>query len=217
MEGPTPSSAIFYGSLSVHFGVFLLLRTFPFWEHQLAARILIGTSGLITAIVASLITGVQSTIKTQIAYASIAQIGIMFIEISLGWTTIALIHASGNALLRTYQLLVSPSVVSYAIRDQFYHPKKAGISKYAQRFIKLETTLYVLSVKEWGLEKFMNKVVFTPLKKIGKKLSFISIKFLVFVLIPLYILVYPSFIGTLHCQKDYSVRYHMSILELHFY
>ena len=34
MEGPTPSSAIFYGSLSVHLGVFLMLRTFPFWEHQ---------------------------------------------------------------------------------------------------------------------------------------------------------------------------------------
>ena len=33
MEGPTPSSAIFYGSLSVHLGAFLLLRTFPFWEN----------------------------------------------------------------------------------------------------------------------------------------------------------------------------------------
>jgi NADH-quinone oxidoreductase subunit L len=30
MEGPTPSSAIFYGSLSVHLGAFLLLRTFLF-------------------------------------------------------------------------------------------------------------------------------------------------------------------------------------------
>jgi len=29
MEGPTPSSAIFYGSLAVHLGVFLLLRPFP--------------------------------------------------------------------------------------------------------------------------------------------------------------------------------------------
>src|SRR5262249_43090286 len=27
MEGPTPSSAVFYGALSVHLGVFLLLRT----------------------------------------------------------------------------------------------------------------------------------------------------------------------------------------------
>lgn len=33
MEGPTPSSAIFYGSLSVHMGLFLMIRTFPFWKY----------------------------------------------------------------------------------------------------------------------------------------------------------------------------------------
>ncbi len=55
MEGPTPSSAIFYGSLSVHLGVFLLLRTFPFWEHQTSVRILIALLGLSTSIVASTI------------------------------------------------------------------------------------------------------------------------------------------------------------------
>ena len=32
MEGPTSSSAIFYGSLSVHLGVFLLLRTYTYWN-----------------------------------------------------------------------------------------------------------------------------------------------------------------------------------------
>jgi NADH-quinone oxidoreductase subunit L len=31
-----------------------------------------------------------------------------------------LFHFAGNAFLRTYQLLVSPSVVSYLIREQFY-------------------------------------------------------------------------------------------------
>jgi NADH-quinone oxidoreductase subunit L len=41
MEGPTPSSAIFYGSLSVHLGAFLMLRTFPFWEHQTIVRVII--------------------------------------------------------------------------------------------------------------------------------------------------------------------------------
>ena len=29
MEGPTPSSAVFYGALSVHLGAFLLLRVSP--------------------------------------------------------------------------------------------------------------------------------------------------------------------------------------------
>ena len=174
MEGPTPSSAIFYGSLSVHFGVFLLLRTFPFWEYQLSVRILIGACGLLTAIVAFFITRVQSTVKTQIAYASIAQIGLMFIEIALGLQTIALIHFSGNAFLRTYQLLISPSMVSYAIRDQFYHFKKHKAHRFSGFMKKIETTVYMLSMKEWGLDKLMARVAFSPLKKLGKKLKFIN-------------------------------------------
>jgi NADH-quinone oxidoreductase subunit L len=35
MEGPTTSTAIFYGALSVHMGLFLLLRTYPLWEGSL--------------------------------------------------------------------------------------------------------------------------------------------------------------------------------------
>jgi NADH:ubiquinone oxidoreductase subunit 5 (subunit L)/multisubunit Na+/H+ antiporter MnhA subunit len=116
MEGPTPSSAIFYGSLSIHFGVFLLLRTMPFWEQQPVARFMIGGVGVITAILGYLIAKAQPSIKTQIAYASVSQIGIMFVEVALGLQTLALIHFVGNAFLRTYQLLVSPSVVSYMIR-----------------------------------------------------------------------------------------------------
>ena len=54
MEGPTPSSAIFYGSLSVHLGAFLMLRTFPFWEHQTSARVIIAMVGLVTAIFSQL-------------------------------------------------------------------------------------------------------------------------------------------------------------------
>jgi len=187
MEGPTPSSAIFYGSLSVHFGVFLLLRTYPFWENQITVRVLIFAVGFVTAIIAYMITRVQSTIKTQIAYASIAQIGLMFIEISLGWTTLALIHASGNALLRTYQLLVSPSIVAYAIRDQFYHSKPIKAKKFFSRFPKLENTLYVMSIKEWGLDSLMNKRVFKPMKDVGKSLKFVGIKFTLLVLVPIFV------------------------------
>ena len=83
----------------------------PFWEHQLAVRIIIGVIGLTTSVIATGIARVQSTIKTQIAYASAAQIGIMFIEVAAGFEEVALVHFAGNAFLRAYQLLVSPSVV----------------------------------------------------------------------------------------------------------
>lgn len=188
MEGPTPSSAIFYGSLSVHLGVFLMLRTFPFWEHQTAIRIAIGLMGLTTSLMASLMARVQSSVKSQVAYSSIAQIGIIFIEIALGFETLALIHFAGNAFLRTYQLLVSPSVVSYLIRDQFYHykPKEKAIEDSYPK--KIEYTLYILALKEFNLEGFLNMVLWRPLKIIGKSLDFLNIKRIYLFFIPLYLI-----------------------------
>ena len=115
MEGPATSSAIFYGSLSVHMGVFLLLRTFPLWDNLLVFKVVVIIFGMITSLFATLIARVQSSVKTQIAYSSIAQIGIIFIEVALGFHTLAIFHFAGNAFLRTYQLLVSPAVLSYLI------------------------------------------------------------------------------------------------------
>ena len=112
MEGPTPSSAIFYGSVAVHIGVFLLLRTFPLWEELISVRVVIIAIGLITTIMAATSASVQTSVKAQIAYSSITQIGLIFIEVALGFHVLALIHLSGNAFLRAYQLLISPSIVT---------------------------------------------------------------------------------------------------------
>ncbi len=187
MEGPTPSSAIFYGSLSVHFGIFLLLRTQPFWEQQFSVRILIAVLGLSTSIIATLIARVQSSIKSQIAYASIGQIGIIFIEVAAGFDNLALFHFAGNAFLRTYQLLVSPSVVSYLIKEQFYNfvPRKESIEDSLPK--KIEYSIYILSLKEFNLDTLMNRMIFSPLKNIGKKLNFINLKNVFYYFIPVYI------------------------------
>ncbi|OYU84221.1 MAG: hypothetical protein CFE24_07645 [Flavobacterium sp. BFFFF2] len=188
MEGPTPSSAIFYGSLSVHLGLFLMLRTFPFWEHQTSVRIAIALMGLTTSIMATLIARVQSSVKSQIAYSSISQIGLIFIEIAAGFDNLALIHIMGNAFLRTYQLLVSPSVVSYMIREQFYTlvAKNKAIEYSLPK--KLENTLYLLSLKEFKLEAFMDRLIWLPLKIIGRKFNFLTLKLLYALFVPFYLL-----------------------------
>ncbi|WP_333810237.1 proton-conducting transporter transmembrane domain-containing protein [Flavobacterium sp.] len=198
MEGPTPSSAIFYGSLSVHLGVFLMLRTFPFWEHQTSMRIAIGLMGLTTSLAASVMARVQSSVKSQVAYSSISQIGIIFIEIALGFETLALIHFAGNAFLRTYQLLVSPSVVSYLIRDQFYNfkPREKAIEDSYPK--KIEYTLYILALKEFNLEGFLNIVLWRPLKIIGKSLDFLNIKRIYFLFIPIYLMGFITYRFKLH-------------------
>jgi NADH:ubiquinone oxidoreductase subunit 5 (subunit L)/multisubunit Na+/H+ antiporter MnhA subunit len=170
MEGPTSSSAIFYGSLSVHIGVFLLLRTHPFWEDMLWAKIAIIIIGVITAIVATLIARVQPTVKTQIAYSSAAQIGLMFIEVAIGWHWLVLVHFAGNAFLRTYQLLVSPSVLNYLVHHQYFHyvaPVQKPISK-------VKASLYMLGIKEWNLDSAMFTYLWSPFKWLGKQMQFLQ-------------------------------------------
>jgi len=188
MEGPTPSSAIFYGSLSVHFGVFLLLRTYPFWEEQTIVRVFIGLLGLTSAVVASSIGRVQSSLKTQIAYASIAQIGIIFIEIALGLESLALIHFAGNAFLRTYQLLVSPSAVSYLINDQLYNFKAKAKTVEDTFPKKVEYAIFKLSLREYYLDELPSRLIFTPLKKVGHRLDFLTLKNSAFFFFPAYVI-----------------------------
>ncbi|MGH8549308.1 MAG: proton-conducting transporter membrane subunit [Methylococcales bacterium] len=178
MEGPTPSSAIFYGALSVHLGVFLLLRTTPIWTCHYFTRLIVLLIGLLTVIVASVSEKTQSNIKGQIAYASITQVGFMFMELALGLETLVLLHFLGNAFLRCYQLLVSPSIVAHLLRVEGAADTGFFISTSSRfRFLPisirdtlpevLQNTLYVFSLQEGNLEILIRSVLWEPLKRIG--------------------------------------------------
>ncbi len=182
MEGPTTSSAIFYGSLSVHLGAFILLRTYPFWQDLIVIKSLVIGIGVATALVTAGIARVQSTVKTQIAYSSAAQIGLIFIEIALGFHVLALVHFAANAFLRTYQLLVSPSVLSYLVHDQFYNFKPIEKTEQNSIFGKVIASFYILSIKEWNLDSFFYHYVWSPFKWIGKKFGFLTRKVTVLLL-----------------------------------
>jgi NAD(P)H-quinone oxidoreductase subunit 5 len=111
MEGPTPSSAVFYGALSVHLGAFLLLRMDPLMD---ASPLLAGgvvALGLTTAVVAYLVGSVQTDIKSALSFAALAQVGLIVAEIGLGWTYFALVHLIGHACLRTLQFLRAPTLL----------------------------------------------------------------------------------------------------------
>ena len=173
MEGPSSSSAIFYGSLSIHLGAFLLLRTYAFWQHLFIIKILIITLGLLTSLICDSIAKAQPTVKTQIAYASITQIGIIFIEIALGYHQLALVHFMGNAFFRTYQILVSPSVLNYLIHNQFFN----GVVKNIKLPSRLSNTFYMLSIKEFNMDITLFTYFWLPFKKLSTKLLFFNNRF----------------------------------------
>jgi NADH-quinone oxidoreductase subunit L len=193
MEGPTSSSAIFYGSLSVHIGVFLLLRTYPFWESMPAIKIAIVCVGVFTSIIAAGIASVQSTVKTQIAYSSIVQIGIIFIEVALGFHNLALFHFAANAFLRTYQLLVSPSVLNYLVHDKFFSFKPKSYTQQPGWRSKLSNTFYLLFIKEFNLDFFQYRYLWSPFKWVGRRLGFLGSLPGIVVMVTLYVLGLVSF------------------------
>jgi NAD(P)H-quinone oxidoreductase subunit 5 len=111
MEGPTPSSAVYYGALSIHAGCFLLLRAQPLIEASNLAVVLVATGGLATAAHAAMTGRVQTDVKSAIAYATLTQVGIITVEIALGLRTIAFFHIVGHACFRLLQFLSAPNVL----------------------------------------------------------------------------------------------------------
>jgi NAD(P)H-quinone oxidoreductase subunit 5 len=111
MEGPTPSSAIFYGAISIHAGAYLLLRAQPLLAESRAASVCVIATGAATAIYGAMAGRASADAKTSLAFASLTQVGVIFVEIGLGWGSVAVVHIVGHALVRTLQFLRAPSML----------------------------------------------------------------------------------------------------------
>lgn len=143
MEGPTPSSAVFYGSLSVHLGAFLLLRVSPILELSTVLCVAVTALGLVTALFAAITSRVQTDVKSALAYASLTQVGIIVAEIGLGFRYLALVHIIGHACLRTLQLLRAPTL----LRD--YHSLENAIGDHLPKRAELATSSVPVRVRLW--------------------------------------------------------------------
>jgi NAD(P)H-quinone oxidoreductase subunit 5 len=174
MEGPTPSSAVYYGSLSIHAGCFLLLRSAPLLEHAPVARVLAGGLGAATAIFAGITTRVQSDVKSSLAYASLTQVGIIVIEIAFGWYTIAFIHLAGHACFRLLQFLSAPNVL-----HDLHGLENAIGERQSQRRGYLEMLapnraprlLYLVALERGFLDSIIDRVVVEPFMRVASHLS----------------------------------------------
>jgi NADH-quinone oxidoreductase subunit L len=165
MEGPTPSSAVFYGALSVHLGAFLLLRIGPILDESATLSCLVLALGLVTAAFAYLAGSVQTDIKSALAYASLTQVAIIVVEIGLGFRYVALIHLLGHACLRTLQFLRAPTL----LHD--YHTLENAIGEHLPKarvpWIRPATDraagwLYRLALEQGYLDTILTDYVVRP-------------------------------------------------------
>lgn len=170
MEGPTPSSAIFYGAISIHAGAYLLLRAQPLLAQSALASALVILIGVATAIHGTIVGRASADAKTSLAYASLTQVGLVFVEIGMGWRSIAVAHILGHATVRTLQFLRAPSM----LHD--YHQMHSAIGdeittgKQFEDLIpqRVQLWLYRWAFDRGHLDTILDRWVIDPLMQVSR-------------------------------------------------
>ncbi len=151
MEGPTPSSAIFYGAISIHAGAYLLLRVQPLLAETHAAGACVIVVGAATAIYGTIVGRASADAKTSLAFASLTQVGVIFVEIGIGWHSIAVAHILGHALVRTLQFLRSPSMLhDYHRMHSAIGGELSPTGKHLEQFFPEKARLWLY---RWALDR----------------------------------------------------------------
>jgi NADH:ubiquinone oxidoreductase subunit 5 (subunit L)/multisubunit Na+/H+ antiporter MnhA subunit len=167
MEGPTPSSAVFYGALSVHLGVYMLLRVSPLLDQSVSLRIAVLFIGGATVIFSAIAGSVQTDIKSVLAFASLTQVSIIVIEIGIGLRYLALCHIIGHVTLRTLQLLRAPSVLKdYQAVENAIGNQNASTSKRTLFQLRWEDWFYRFAMERGMFDVVMDEYIVSPFLKL---------------------------------------------------
>ena len=119
MEAPTPVSALLHAGV-VNLGGFVLIRFAPLLDAAPVARWLLVVVGLVSALLAGLVMLTRISIKVQLAWSTVAQMGFMVLECGLGLYTLAALHLIGHSLYKAQAFLSASSVVQHSRLQTMY-------------------------------------------------------------------------------------------------
>jgi NAD(P)H-quinone oxidoreductase subunit 5 len=113
METPTPVSAVLHAGI-INAGGFLVLRFAHIVGLSTPALEILVLVGGFTALFGSVVMLTQTSIKSSLAYSTIAQMGFMMLECGLGAFPAALLHIVAHSLYKAHAFLSSGSVIDIA-------------------------------------------------------------------------------------------------------
>ncbi|MBA4141684.1 MAG: hypothetical protein H0X43_01490 [Nitrosospira sp.] len=163
MEGPTPSSAIFYGAVMIHAGIFLIIMLRPLFEQAPFAMGLLAAVGLATAVYSFIVGLTQTDVKSSLSFAISGQLGLMFLECGLGFWQLATWHLCAHAVVRGYQILTAPSFLHYVHGNPM---KPVGRDIAGLRWV------YVASLQRFWLDPVVDRILIRPTYGLAKDLDY---------------------------------------------
>ena len=110
MEAPTPVSALLHAGV-VNLGGVVLLRFAPIVDRAIETRSLLVVTGVLTAVVASLVMTTRVSIKVALAWSTCAQMGFMLMQCGLGLYDLALLHIVAHSLYKAHAFLTAGTAV----------------------------------------------------------------------------------------------------------
>lgn len=148
VEGPTTSTGLFYGAVMAHAGVYLLLRSGPLLVQSPITMWTIVGVGAATLVASTAVGAAQTDAKGRLIYATIAQLGGMFIACGLGAWHLATLLMVLHAGLRIGQFLLAPNVIL-----QTRAAARGGVDDVpaGQRMFVLALMSIAVVVVVWGL------------------------------------------------------------------
>ncbi|MBF0309827.1 MAG: hypothetical protein HQL56_09890 [Magnetococcales bacterium] len=160
LEGPTPSSAVFYGSLMVHAGVFLLLRLEPLLVKSVAMMGLLLVLGGLSMLYGLLVGLVQSDVKSLLMASTQAQVGFMVLLCGLGLFDVAAWYLAGHALWRLVHFLLAPS----------YMHLVAGPARPVPRWLSGQERLFTAALQRFWLDHLAETLLTRPTLALARDL-----------------------------------------------
>ena len=111
MEGPTPVSALIHAATMVTAGVFLIIRSAPFFEGSSLVLTIVTFLGALTAFFAATIGVVQNDLKKVIAYSTCSQLGYMVMACGVSNYSTSLFHLLNHGFFKALLFLSAGSVI----------------------------------------------------------------------------------------------------------
>lgn len=139
MAGPTPVSALIHAATMVTAGIYMVVRSNPFYSLSETAMMVVGIVGGITALWAAIIATLQFDIKKILAYSTVSQLGLMFVGLGAGAYASSVFHVMTHAFFKALLFLGAGSVI-HAMGGEQDIRKMGGLSK------KLSTTYLTMLI-----------------------------------------------------------------------
>ena len=163
MEGPTPSSAVFYGAVMIHAGVYLVCLLKPVFEQAPFTLAVLAIIGVTTAVYSFFVGLTQTDVKSSLIFATSGQLGLMFLECGLGFWQLASWHLCTHAVVRGYLFLTAPSLM-HNVQD---NPVKA----FAPAIAGLRWA-YIASLQRFWLDQMIDWALVRPIRRLAHDLSY---------------------------------------------